>query len=348
MIFRGLRLPGSRIRFPSMEDGSILEEARRILEEEGKAILKKRDHLGEPFVRLVRRILNLPGRVAVTGVGKSGIIGEKIAATLSSTGTPAIFLKPVDALHGDLGALSAGDLLMAISNSGETEEVLAVAMAAKGIGVGLVALTGTLSSTLALEAEIAIDVAVEREACPLGLAPTASTTVTLAVGDALAMVLLKERGFTRAHYARFHPGGTLGQRLRLRAGDLCRRGELLPRVRADAPFREALQEMTRRENLGVTVVVDPGGQLAGIVTDGDIRRIFLSRPPGEAGAVLGEPTSLFMTPRPKTAEADVSVAEALRIMEVKGITSLVIVDSFGRPEGILHLHDILGRGKILI
>jgi arabinose-5-phosphate isomerase len=331
-----------------MDSDRILLEARRILEEEGNAILKKRDQLGASFVALVQRILDLPGRVAVTGIGKSGIIGEKIAATLTSTGTPAVFLKPVDALHGDLGALSRGDLLVAISNSGETEEVLAVAIAAKGLGVGLAALTGATGSTLAREAEITIDVGVEKEACPLGLAPTASTTATLAVGDALAMVLLLARGFTRDHYARFHPGGTLGQRLRLRVRDLMRAGADMPRVEAGAPLRAALQEMTSRDNLGVTLVVGPGETLAGILTDGDLRRVYLTHPPAESGSILARPTSEFMTRNPKIVEADGSVAEALRIMEVKGITSLAVVDSFGRAEGILHLHDILGRGKILI
>jgi len=331
-----------------MDSDRILESARRILDEEGNAILRKKDQLGQPFVQLVRRILALPGRVAITGVGKSGIIGEKISGTLSSTGTPALFLKPVDALHGDLGALRDDDLLIAISNSGETEEVLAVVFAARGLGVGLAAFTGAPGSTLAREVEIAIDVGVEREACPLGLAPTASTTATLAVGDALAMVLLLERGFTRDHYARFHPGGTLGQRLRLRARDLMRHGKFLPRISSEASLGEALEEMTNRDNLGVTLVIDSGGSLDGIITDGDIRRIFLA--PRDSGDrdILARPVKQFMTRNPKVVESDVSAAEALRIMEVHAITSLAVVDSLGRPQGILHLHDILGRGKFLI
>jgi arabinose-5-phosphate isomerase len=331
-----------------MDAERILERARSILEEEGKAILRKREQLDAGFVALVRRILELPGRVVVTGIGKSGLIGAKISATLSSTGTPSMFLKPVDALHGDLGALGAGDLLLAISNSGETEEVLAVALAAKGLGVAIAALTGASGSTLARESEIAIDVGVEREACPLGLAPTASTTATLAVGDALAMVLLEERGFTRAHYARFHPGGTLGQRLRSRVRDLMRSGELLPKVESGASLRAAMAEMTARDNLGVTLVTEGQGKLLGIITDGDIRRIFFSLPPGQAEAVLHRPVDQFMTRNPKVIEADTPASEALRIMEVKSITSLAVVDALGRPEGILHLHDILGRGKILI
>ncbi len=324
------------------------ELAARVLRLEAEGILGLVPRLGEAFGRAIDLLLGCRGRVIVTGMGKSGLIGRKIAATLASTGTPAVFLKPVDALHGDLGSLSRGDVLLAISNSGETEEVLAVAIAAKGLGVELVAFTGAAGSSLAREAEISIDVGVEREACPLGLAPTASTTVTLAVGDALAMVLLLARGFTRDHYARFHPGGTLGQRLRLRVRDLMRSGADLPRVEHGAPLRKALEEMTARENLGVTLVVDPSGALAGILTDGDIRRVLLSHPPGETESILAKPTGAFMTRKPKIVEADGSVAEALRIMEVKAITSLAVVDSLGRPEGILHLHDILGRGKILI
>ncbi|MGH9362084.1 MAG: KpsF/GutQ family sugar-phosphate isomerase [Thermoanaerobaculia bacterium] len=331
-----------------MDADRILERARRILEDEGNAILAKRGALGGSFVSLVRRILALPGRVVVTGIGKSGIIGEKIAATLSSTGTPAFFLRPVDALHGDLGTLQRGDLLLAISNSGETEEVLAVALAAKGLGLPLAAFTGAPESTLAREAEISVDVGVEREACPLGLAPTASTTTTLAVGDALAMALLEERGFTRDHYARFHPGGSLGQRLQLRVRDLMRADALLPKVSAEAPLHDALREMSARENLGVTVVLDGVGRLAGVSTDGDLRRILLSRPPQEAESILSRPCGEFMTRKPKVIEPEVSASEALRIMEVKGITSLVVVNALDRPEGIVHLHDILGRGKVLL
>ena len=255
-------------------DDDFLASARRILEEEGSAVLQKSTELGTPFVNVVRRILDLEGHVAVTGVGKSGIIGEKIAATLSSTGTPAFFLRPVEALHGDLGMLSPRDVLLAISSSGETAEVLAVVDAAKELEIDVIAFTGALESSLARRASLTLDVGVEREACPLGLAPTASTTVTLAVGDALAMVLLEARGFTREHYLRFHPGGSLGERLRFRVRDLMRQGEHIPQVPETATLKEALDEMTRRENIGMTLVVS-SGKLTGIITDGDIRRFFL-------------------------------------------------------------------------
>jgi arabinose-5-phosphate isomerase len=325
----------------------ILRRAAEIIREEGQAVLHKAETLGEPFSRLVRRLLLLEGHVAVTGVGKSGIIGEKISATLSSTGTPSFFLRPVEALHGDLGMLSRRDLLLAISNSGETAEVLAVVAAAKPLGIEIVAFTGHVRSSLAAEASLTIDTGVEREACPLGLAPTASTTVTLAVGDALAMVLLEERGFTRDHYARFHPGGSLGQRLSCRVSDILRRGELLPVVRDSATVAEALEEMTRRENIGITLVVSSTGKLVGALTDGDLRRLLLRSKDGE-GSLRKSPVERYMSRRPRTIEAEASAKDALHVMEVHGITSLAVVNHLGEPEGLIHLHDILGRGKITL
>jgi arabinose-5-phosphate isomerase len=330
-------------------DVEIIEKARRILEEEGRAVLRKGAQLGEPFARMTRRILGASGRVAVTGVGKSGIIAEKIAATLSSTGTPAFFLRPVEALHGDLGMLLPDDLLLAISTSGETAEVLAVARAARELGVDVLAFTGALESSLARTAAISIDVGVEREACPLGLAPTASTTVALAVGDALAMVLLEKRGFTRERYLRFHPGGSLGERLRFSVRDLMREGDRIPVVTEGASLREALNEMTRQENIGMTLVVSEAGKLTGILTDGDIRRIVLRRGPGtRARDVLDENVVGLMTRNPRIIDPESSAAEALRIMEVHGITSLAVVTIEDAPLGVVHLHDILGRGKFLL
>lgn len=326
-----------------LTDSEALRRARTILEEEARAILRRSESLGEDFLAVARRLRRLEGHVAVTGVGKSGIIGEKIAATLSSTGTPAFFLRPVEALHGDLGMLTPRDILLAISASGETAEVLAVLEAARALGVEVIAFTGALQSTLGRKADLTLDVGVEREACPLGLAPTASTTVTLAMGDALAMVLLEDREFTREHYLRFHPGGSLGARLRFRVRDLMRQGELLPVVEASATLRAALEEMTQRDNLGVSLVIHADGQLAGILTDGDVRRALLREGPGHA--VASELVALHMTRNPRVIDPDTSAAEALRIMEVHGITSLPVVGPTGRPEGLLHLHDILGRGK---
>ncbi|MBN1419738.1 MAG: KpsF/GutQ family sugar-phosphate isomerase [Planctomycetes bacterium] len=329
-----------------MKPEQIVARAREIMGIEEAAIARAREHLGPPFADLIRRILAIEGRVIVCGVGKSGIIGEKIAATLSSTGTPAIFLKPLDAVHGDLGVVRGEDLLIGISASGETEELLNVVLAAKRIGVPIAALTGVADSTLAREADVTIDASIEREACPLGLAPTASTTLALAIGDALAMVLLEERAFTREDYARTHPGGSLGRRLRLRVRDLMRTGDLVPVVDAKAPLREALRAMTEIENLGLTLVRDGDGCLAGILTDGDLRRIL--RRDGTPADLLDRPVAAFMKPAPITVDEDAFASEALRIMEVRGITSLAIADSRGRPRGVIHLHDILGRGKVVV
>ncbi len=329
-----------------LPDDVVLAKARRILEEEAGAILRKSRTLGDSFLEAVRRILQVEGHVAVTGVGKSGIIGEKIAATFSSTGTPAFFLRPVEALHGDLGMVSPRDILLAISVSGETAEVLAVVQAAQALGVQVIAFTGAPESTLARKAALTLDVGVEREACPLGLAPTASTTVTLAVGDALAMVLLEERGFTREHYLRFHPGGSLGERLRFRVRDLLRQGDRIPRVLESASLKDALEEMTRQENIGLTLVTSAGGKLTGIITDGDIRRLLLHAE--DPAQFLRREVGDHMTLTPRIIDPESSAAEALRVMEVHGITSLAAVNHEGEPEGVIHLHDILGRGKFLL
>ena len=322
-----------------------LETARRILDTEAQGILAQRDRLGDSFVALVRRLLDLDGHLAITGVGKSGIIGEKISATLSSTGTPSFFLKPVEALHGDLGMLRPGDLLLALSNSGETHEVLSVVHAAQALGTEIVSFTGIEDSTLARLSSIVVNTGVAAEACPLGLAPTASTTVTLAVGDALAMVLLEERGFSRENYAQFHPGGSLGQRLRYRVRDLLRSGDLLPVVGESATVREALQEMTARENLGITLVATEERKLTGVLTDGDLRRILLE---GDPETVLSRPVRDVMGKNPRTIDAEASAADALQHMEKKGITALAVVDPLGRIEGVIHLHDILGRGTVVL
>ncbi len=331
----------SRLRDHVVEAETV-ERGRRILESEAEAILLKSRSLGPSFALLVEKIFACDGHVVLSGVGKSGIIGEKIAATLSSTGTPAFFLRPVDALHGDLGTVGRRDLILAISASGETAEVLAVVEAAKALGVEILALTGDLRSTLAREASIALDVGVEREACPLDLAPTSSTTVTLAVGDALAMVLLERRGFTRERFLKFHPGGALGERLRFLVRDLMRSGDNLPLVEETAPLRRALDEMTARDNVGMTLVTGPGGELTGILTDGDLRRALLQH---AGDSHLDAPVSRYMGRHPRVVEPEASAAEALRIMEVHGITSLAVVDGRGVPTGVLHLHDILGRGQ---
>ena len=345
------------------QDPQATERARRVtrgqhfLREEGRAIHLLAEGLGDTFAEVVGLLLACRGRVGVTGVGKSGHVGAKISATLSSTGTPSFFLNPVEALHGDLGMLQPGDLLLALSNSGETAEVLTVASACRGLGVETIALTGRPESSLTRLAHATILTGVSREACPLDLAPTSSTTVTLALGDALALVLLEERGFTEEHYARYHPGGSLGERLRYRVRDLQRSGELLPVVTTEDSLADAISEMSRRENVGLTLIVSAERQLEGIFTDGDLRRV-LGRSLGEPGASPGPAdtsTSWAATPirdvmsrNPRRVEATASVKDALHLMEVHGITSLATIDPAGRLEGLIHLHDILGRGKIVL
>ncbi|HUS58703.1 MAG TPA: KpsF/GutQ family sugar-phosphate isomerase [Planctomycetota bacterium] len=324
-----------------------IERAREVLRIEADSVLALGERIGQEFLDTVDMILALKGKVVITGVGKSGIVGQKIAATMCSTGTPAVWLDATSALHGDLGVVAPGDLLIAISHSGEAGELLHVVFAAKKIGARIVAMTGSRQSTLALQSDLVLDVGVAREACPLGLAPTASTTATLAMGDALAMVLMQEIGFTRSHYARFHPGGNLGQRLKLKVRDIMRTGDDLPLVRESDPFQKALDTMTSKANLGVVLICDSAGALSGIITDGDLRRLLM-----HGGDVQSRCTADLMKRRPMTVEADAAVADALRVMEKgtgKGsITSLAIVDPQCRPIGLIHLHDILGRGQLLI
>jgi arabinose-5-phosphate isomerase len=322
-----------------------LERARAVLDTEAQAILCMKERMGDEIGRVVDMILACEGKVVVCGVGKSGAIARKMAGTLASTGTPSVHLEPVDALHGDLGIVAAGDLLIGISNSGESEELLNVVNGATALGARLVAMTGNAASSLAREADVVIDTSVAAEACPLGLAPTASTTAALAMGDAIAMVVMELRGFRREDYAQFHPGGRLGQRLKLRVRDIMRVGEDIPVIGQTEPLRRALEVMSTASNLGVVLAVDEDGKLAGILTDGDIRRILLRA--DDKNDLLASPVEQWMTRRPKTIDADVSAMEALAVMErgTSQITSLAIVGAHGRPEGLILLHDILGRGK---
>ena len=320
----------------------LLRGARRVLRIEAESILDVSKRLNKDFAKLARMLSRLRGTVVVSGVGKSGLIGAKIAATLSSTGTPAVFLDPLNALHGDLGIVSEGDVLLCLSNSGESVELINVIHAARPLGAKIVVLTGNVASTLASEADLVIDVGVKREACPLGLAPTASSTSLLAFGDALAMTVASAKSFTKEDYAARHPGGHLGQRLKLRVADLMRRGKAIPSVTDKATVGDALREMTERDNLGVAAIVAEDGKLAGIITDGDLRRMVLGK---DGAGLLEQPVRKFMTRDPKSIEADAPAVDALRIMEVKGITSLTIVDVKGRLAGLILLHDILGRGQ---
>ena len=314
--------------------------AERVLRIEAEAILGLIPKLDERFERAVELLRGCAGRVIVTGMGKSGLIGRKIAATLASTGTPAHFLHPAEGVHGDLGMVARGDVVLALSNSGETDEALAILPPLKRLGVPIVLLTGNPTSSLARQCEVVLDVSVAEEACPMNLAPTSSTTAALAVGDALAMVLLELRGFRPEDYAALHPRGSLGWRALFRVADLMLTGDAVPVVPENTPLREVIVEMTQKRK-GMTTVIDRAGRLAGVVTDGDLRRLHLTGKPIDdlsAGQVASA--------EPKTIRAEDLASKALEVMETWQITSLVIVDEARRPVGLIHLHDIL-RAKIV-
>jgi len=318
----------------------IADRGRRVLQIEAEAILALIPKLDAQFDRAIEVIRDCRGRVVLTGIGKSGSVAQKIASTMAGTGTPAFFLHPAEGGHGDLGMLVRGDVVIAVSNSGETDELVGLLPAIKRLGLTLIALVGDPSSTLARQSDVAIDVGVAKEACPLALAPTASTTAALAMGDALAVVLLEQRGFTEADFALLHPAGSLGRRLLWRVRDLMHTGEQLPIISQDAPMRDALAEISRKR-LGMTAVVDGAGILIGILTDGDLRRTLQ-----QGIDLLQRPVMDCMTPHPKTIDKDALAAGALEIMERHAITSLLIIDPGGKPEGVIHLHDLLRAGVV--
>ncbi|MDW8293803.1 MAG: KpsF/GutQ family sugar-phosphate isomerase [Aquificaceae bacterium] len=320
-----------------MED--ILRKARRVFDLEIEALERLKNSLDEHFVRAVELIRDCEGKVITTGVGKSGHIARKVASTLSSTGTPAHFLHPAEALHGDLGVIEEGDVMIAFSTSGESPEVKALIPYLKLLSVPLISVTNNPCSTLAKHSEVHIFLCVEREACPLQLAPTSSSTASLVLGDALAMVLLELKGFTERDFALRHPAGALGRKLK-RVADLCHRGEEVPIVGEDTPMKEVIIEMTGK-GFGATAVVDSDGRLVGIITDGDLRR-FANR----GGRFDHSLARDVMTTRPKTAHMEELAAEALRRMEDHKITVLLVVDEERRPVGIIHMHDILKAGVV--
>jgi len=322
----------------AFDDRRVLAAGQRALSIEADAVSALAGRLGADFVAACRLFLACNGRVVVTGMGKSGHVAGKIAATLASTGTPAFFLHPAEASHGDLGMITRGDVVLALSNSGETAEILTILPLIKRMGVPLVAMTGNPASTLAGEAEVHLDVRVPAEACPLNLAPTASTTASLAMGDALAVALLEMRGFTPEDFARSHPGGTLGRRLLLRVDDVMRRGEALPMVTESTPLSGGLLEMSRK-GLGLTAIVDAGQRVLGIFTDGDLRRTL-----DRQIDVHRTPMSEVMTRGCKTIGPTELAAEAVRLMEQHRITGLLVVDGDGRLVGALNVHDLLRAG----
>ena len=324
-----------------MTDSAAFQaSARRTLEIERDALAALLPRVDDAFARACALLLGCRGRVVVIGMGKSGHIGGKIAATLASTGTPSFFVHPGEASHGDLGMITRDDAVIAISNSGETAEVLTILPLIKRMGVPLVTMTGRPGSTLANAADVHLDVSVAQEACPLNLAPTASTTATLAFGDALAVALLEARGFTPEDFARSHPGGALGRRLLLRVGDLMHRGDEIPKVNVNVGLSAALLEMTRK-GLGVTAIVDDDDRAVGVFTDGDLRRVL------DAGVdVRSARIADVMTAGGKAIDAAQLAAEAVHRMETHRITVLLVLDGERRVEGVLHMHDLLRAGVV--
>ena len=307
--------------------------ARKVLQTEAAAILALVDRLDERFEQAVRLLLDCRGRVVVTGMGKSGIICRKIAATLSSTGTPAFFLHPAEAIHGDLGVLQSDDVIVALSHSGETDELLRLLETIKRLGARLITITGEPLSTLGKAADVALDCHVSKEACPLNLVPTASTTAALALGDALAMTLLVAKGFRQEDFANLHPGGKLGKRL-MRADQLMHAGEQAPIVRTGDELREVIYEISRKK-LGMSCVVDDAGRLVGIITDGDLRRHMADTP-----NLLASRAEAVMTRNPVTISAETLAVEVLNTLERRKITSVVVVDGDQKVLGVVHLHDL--------
>jgi arabinose-5-phosphate isomerase len=311
-----------------------LETARRVLRIEVDALTELLQRLDANFERAVEMLLACKGRVVVIGMGKSGLIGRKIAATFSSTGTPAAFLHPAEALHGDLGMLMRDDVVMAVSYGGETEEIIALLETIKRLGLRMIALTGNTKSTIAAASDIVLDVSVKEEACSLNLAPTASTTVAMAMGDALAVSLLDRRGFSPGDFAALHPGGRLGKKL-LRIENLMHSGDAMPRVPASAKMPDVIYEISKKK-LGMTTVVDAEGRLAGILTDGDLRRLMQQRGAATLELVVGD----CMNRAPQTLAPSELAGSALRIMEDRHITSVIVVDAAKKPVGVVHLHDL--------
>lgn len=316
----------------------ICELGRAVIETEAKSILDLASRIDHNFAKACQYLLACEGRIIVMGMGKSGHIGRKIAATFASTGSPAFFVHPAEAKHGDFGMITRNDVILALSNSGETEEIITILPFIKRLNIPLIAVTGKPKSLLAHAATINIDVSVEKEACPLGLAPTSSTTATLAMGDALAISLLQRRGFTSEDFALSHPGGTIGRRLLLKVDEIMHTGDAIPKVSYEAMLKNALIEITLKK-LGMTTVLDANNKLTGIFTDGDLRRAF-----DRNDDIHATPIHQVMSKNPKVIREGILAAEALHIMETHKITALVVINEEQHPIGIVHLHDILRAG----
>jgi|SRR5215471_12484062 len=317
------------------DDNPTLLLAKKVLRIEAAAILGLVDRLNGDFEKALDVLYQCRGRVVVTGMGKSGIVSRKIAATFSSTGTPSFFLHPAEAIHGDLGAIREDDVVVALSHSGETEELIRLLESIRRIGAKLIAMTGSPNSTLGRAADVTLDCGIAKEACPMNLVPTASTTASLALGDALAMTLLVRKGFREEQFASLHPGGKLGRRL-MTVENAMVAGDAAPRVKQAAHMPDVIHEMSSKR-LGMTSVVDDRGRLVGVFTDGDLRRLMLKRPPN---AVMAMTAAEAMTPNPLTIGRGLLAVEALRIMEAHKITSVIVVDGDRVVEGVVHLHDL--------
>lgn len=316
-----------------------IEKAKEVLKIEAEGILSLIDQLGDEFPAAIALIMAITGRVVITGIGKSGIIGQKIAATLNSTGTPSLFLHPVEAMHGDLGMVASNDIVLAISNSGETAELDMLLPSLKKRGVKIIAMTGRTNSRLAENADVTLSIAVPKEACPLGLAPTASTTATLAMGDALAVVLLDLKKFKASDFRRNHPGGSLGERLKTQVSEVMLQGEDIPAVSADANLRTAITVLNEK-NLGAVLIMEDSNRIAGIITDGDVRRLVCNNQNLDTTTL-----AQVMTVGPKTITQGLLVADAVSLMQRHEITILPVTDQQKTLIGILHLHDLLGKGE---
>lgn len=328
------------VQAASPKGGTSLDAGRRVLGIEARAVQALVQRLDGGFTQAVDLLYQCKGKVVVSGMGKSGLIGQKIAATMASTGTPSFFLHPAEGLHGDLGMLARHDVLIAISNSGETQEILQLLPFMERMGIPVVAIVGRMSSTLAKNSAVSLDVSVAEEACPMGLAPTASTTATLAMGDALAVALLEKRGFKEQDFAQFHPGGTLGRRLLVKVRDLMHKEQEVPQVEETVLASVAILEMSAKK-LGMTTVVDRAGALLGVITDGDLRR-FVQQGGDFAKITAGSLASR----RPKLIGPDELAAKAVEMMERFSITTLVVADSAKRIVGVVHLHDLLKHGIV--
>ena len=338
MILSPTTLEPVRMTGANLDVEQLIARGRRVLATEAEAVAALEHRLGSEFAQACRLLLACTGRIVVTGMGKSGHVAGKIAATLASTGSPAFFLHPAEAIHGDIGMITAADVVLALSNSGETDELVTILPVIKRLDVALIAMTGSRDSTLARYATVVLDVSVPAEACSLNLAPTASTTATLAMGDALAVAILEARGFTEEDFARSHPGGTLGRRLLLHVEDVMRKGDDLPAVEPGTTLSAGLLEMSRK-GLGMTTIVDATRHVIGVFTDGDLRRV-LDRQADVHATTMSE----VMTARPRVARPRMLAAEAVHLMEEHKITALPVVDDDGRLIGALNVHDLLRAG----